>query len=72
MKPGCAFYVFPNIRNTGYTSEEFSKIVLEKANVVTCPGNYFGTAAEGYVRFCFANSQSNIEEALDRIGSILI
>ena len=72
LKPGGAFYVFPNIQNTGYTSEEFSRIVLEKANVATCPGIFFGTAAEGYVRFCFANSQSNIKEALDRIEDIFV
>ena len=71
LNPGGAFYVFPNITGTGFTSEEFSSFMLDKANVATCPGNYFGAAAEGFVRFCFANSEDNIKKALDRIRNAL-
>ena len=71
LKPGGAFYVFPNIAGTGFTSEEFSTLMLEKAGVATCPGNYFGSAGENYVRFCYANSEENILEAVDRIRQIL-
>jgi len=71
LKPGGAFYVFPNIKGTGLTAEEFSNQVLEKTGVATCPGNYFGEAGEGYVRFCYANSDEKILEALDRIKKFL-
>ena len=71
LKPGGAFYVFPNITGTGFSSEEFSAHILEKAHVATCPGNYFGSAGEGYVRFCYATSEENIKEGLHRIKAIL-
>jgi len=71
LKPGGAFYVFPNITGTGLTSEEFSTLILDKVGVATCPGNYFGSAGEGYVRFCYANSEENIIEAIKRIKGLL-
>lgn len=71
LNPGGTFYVFANITGTGLTSEEFTELVLENAGVATCPGNYFGDAGEGYVRFCFANSEKNIKIALDRIKNLL-
>jgi aspartate/methionine/tyrosine aminotransferase len=71
LKPGGAFYVFPNITGTGFSSEGFSKYVLENAGVATCPGNYFGRAGENYVRFAYANSEKNIAEAIQRIKTIL-
>ena len=71
LNPGGAFYVFPNITGTGLTSEEFSRVILEKGKVASCPGNYFGEAGEGYARFCFANSESNILKALDRMNKTL-
>lgn len=71
LKPGGAFYVFPNVSGTGLTSEQFSSLVLEKAGVATCPGNYFGSAGENHVRFCYANSDKKIVEALCRIKNML-
>jgi aminotransferase len=49
------------------SSEKFSSYILQSAGVATCPGNYFGNAGEGYVRLCFANSEENIREAMQRI-----
>ena len=71
LKPGGAFYVFPNIKGTGLTAEEFSSKLLEKFGVATCPGNFFGEAGEGYVRFCYANAEGRILEAMDRIKEFL-
>lgn len=71
LKPGGAFYVFPNISGTGFSSEEFSKQVLEKVGVASCPGNYFGPSGENYVRFCYANSEENITSAIDRMKNFL-
>jgi aspartate/methionine/tyrosine aminotransferase len=67
LVPGGAFYVFPNIRGTGLTSEEFSAHLLSQAGVATCPGNFFGKAGEGYVRFCYAKSEDQIADAIERM-----
>ena len=71
LKPGGAFYVFPNIQGTGFTGEEFSEFLLEKAGVATCPGSYFGLAGANHVRFCYGNSEKNISEAITRVKRLL-
>ena len=70
LVPGGAFYVFPNIRGTGLSSEAFSAHLLSVAGVATCPGNFFGPAGEGYVRFCYAKSEDEISEAIDRMRRV--
>jgi aspartate/methionine/tyrosine aminotransferase len=65
--PDGAFYAFANIKKTGLTSIEFSDVLLEKYGIATCPGIYFGDAGEGYVRFCFAQSEEKIKIACDRM-----
>lgn len=72
LTPGGAFYVFPNITKTGLSSEEFSSLMLEKANVALLPGNNFGPSGEGYVRLCYATSKEKIKEGLERIENALI
>lgn len=69
--PKGAFYVFPNIKKTGLTSEEAENKFLNEAGVACLKGTSFGANGEGYVRFSYANSKENIREALDRIGSLL-
>ncbi|MDA0770490.1 MAG: pyridoxal phosphate-dependent aminotransferase [Chloroflexi bacterium] len=65
--PKGAFYAFPNIEGTGMTSQEFADRVLEDAGVACLAGESFGKYGNGFVRFSFANSTENIEEALERI-----
>ncbi len=65
--PKGAFYVFANIKNTRMTDIEFCEVILSELGVAACPGSYFGEFGKGYVRFCFANSQQNIKEAMLRI-----
>ena len=67
LKPGGAIYVFPNITGTGLSSEQFTNLMLENAGVALLPGSNFGPAGMGYVRLCYAVSQSRIEEGLERI-----
>jgi aspartate aminotransferase len=69
--PKGAFYAFMNIKNTGYSSEEFVDLMINEAGVALCPGNYFGNAGEGYVRLCYANSMENIKKALERMERVL-
>ena len=70
-KPSGAFYAFPNIEETGMTSEQFANGLLEDAGVACLSGESFGRFGRGYVRFSFANSAANIEKALDRIDSFV-
>ena len=65
--PKGAFYVFPNIEETGMTSREFADDLLKDAGVAALAGEAFGANGKGCVRFSFANSAENIEKALDRI-----
>ena len=66
-KPVGAFYVFPNINDTGMDSRKFGDHLLYDAGVAVLPGTSFGKYGEGYLRLSFANSIDNIKKALDRI-----
>jgi (5-formylfuran-3-yl)methyl phosphate transaminase len=71
VEPTGAFYVFANARRFTDDSYSFAFEVLEKAKVGITPGVDFGSNAEGYVRFSYANSLENIREGLDRIERYL-
>jgi aspartate aminotransferase len=68
QKPRGAFYVFPNIEGTGWTSKKLADALLEEAGVACLSGTSFGSYGEGYIRFSIANSIENIHKALDRIN----
>lgn len=65
--PKGAFYVFPDIKDFGMTSEAFSEFLVKKAHVITVPGSAFGSNGEGYIRLSYAAAYEELEEALDRI-----
>lgn len=67
FEPLGAFYVFPCIKSTGMTSDEFCEKLLMKEKILVVPGNAFGDCGEGFVRACYASSMENIMEALKRI-----
>ena len=67
ITPGGAFYVFINIKKTGMTSESFCDYILEDAGVAILPGTSFGEFGEGFIRICYATSQNEIKNALERI-----
>jgi aspartate aminotransferase len=67
LRPGGAFYVFPNITETGLTGREFAQVMLDKAGVALLPGTDFGPSGRGHVRLCYATSRENIREGLSRI-----
>lgn len=70
--PEGAFYAFPNIRDTGLTSDEFCKRMLEEAGVCMVSGNSFGKYGEGFVRLCYASTEMEvIEEALNKMEKVL-
>ncbi|MCU1299397.1 MAG: aminotransferase [Acidobacteriaceae bacterium] len=66
--PRGAFYVFPNITGTGWSSKKLADALLEEAGVACLSGTAFGEYGEGYLRFSVANSLENLNQALERIA----
>lgn len=71
FEPEGAFYVFPCIRKTGLTSEEFCEKLLYDEHVAVVPGTAFGPSGEGFVRVSYSYSIKHITEALSRIGHFI-
>jgi len=71
LRPKGAFYVFPQITGTGIDSRTLAKRILEEAGVACLSGTAFGEYGDGHLRFSYANSVENIQEALKRIGKLL-
>jgi len=71
FEPKGAFYAFPSIANTGFTSEEFAQRLLEEEKVAVVPGTAFGECGEGFVRCSYATSMALIEEAMARMASFV-
>jgi aspartate aminotransferase len=67
--PHGAFYAFPNVQKTGWTSKKLAETLLNEAGVACLSGAAFGQFGEGYLRFSIANSMENLDEALKRIGN---
>jgi aspartate/methionine/tyrosine aminotransferase len=70
LKPQGAFYTFPNIQETGKSSQEIANLFLD-FGVALLPGNAFGKYGEGYLRLSYANSIPNIQRALERMDKAL-
>lgn len=68
--PKGSFYLFINIKDTGLTSEETVKRILQEAHVLTLPGNAFGACGEGYLRIACTVDKAVIKEAFERIGQM--
>ena len=71
FEPFGAFYVFPNIKKYGLTSEEFATKLLEEQKVAVVPGTAFGDCGEGFLRISYAYSLDNLKLALDRVGKFI-
>jgi aspartate/methionine/tyrosine aminotransferase len=71
VRPGGAFYAFPNVKKTGLTSQKLQEKLLNEAGVAVIAGTSFGAYGEGYLRFSYANSIDNIREAARRIRSLM-
>ena len=65
--PKGAFYAFPNITKTGWTSKKLADALLDEAGVAALAGTAFGAYGEGYLRFSVANSLENLNKALAKI-----
>ena len=71
FEPKGAFYVFPDIRSTGLSSDEFCERFLMEEKVAVISGSAFGPGGEGFVRCCYATSMKDIAEALTRLDNFL-
>jgi aspartate/methionine/tyrosine aminotransferase len=71
VRPGGAFYAFPNVKKTGMGSQKLQERLLNEAGVAVIAGTSFGAHGEGYLRFSYANSIDNIREACRRIRALL-
>ncbi|QNM04683.1 aminotransferase class I/II-fold pyridoxal phosphate-dependent enzyme [Qiania dongpingensis] len=68
FEPKGAFYVFPNIKRFGMSSEEFAETLLKEEKVAVVPGSAFGSCGEGFIRISYAYSLKALKEALGRVG----
>lgn len=70
-RPAGAFYVFPNISQTGRTSKQMENFLMEEAGVAVLAGTSFGPQGEGFIRLSYANSQANLKKAIERIAAAM-
>ena len=71
FNPQGAFYIFPCIKSTGMSSDEFCKKLLEEEKLAIVPGTAFGECGEGFLRVSYAYSIEQINEALIRVERFL-
>ncbi len=71
FEPEGAFYVFPSIRSTGMTSNEFCERLIYDKRVAVVPGSAFGACGEGHIRISYAYSVKHLTEALERMAAFL-
>lgn len=71
FEPEGAFYVFPSIRITGMTSEDFCQKLLTEKHVAVVPGTAFGESGEGFVRISYCYSLKHITEAMERLRAFI-
>lgn len=67
--PGGAFYLFPDISETGLSSFNFAVKLLEEEKLAVVPGDAFSDLGQGYIRLSYAYSQNELEEAVERLGN---
>lgn len=71
FEPKGAFYVFPCIKKSGLTSDEFCEQLLYSKKVALVPGTAFGECGEGFIRASYCYSVAHIKEAVKRVEEFL-
>ena len=71
FEPQGAFYVFPCIKKSGLSSDDFCKKLLYSKKVAVIPGPAFGECGEGFVRISYSYSIKHLTEAMRRIRQFL-
>jgi aminotransferase len=70
VRPDGTFYVFADIRPSGFSSEEFAFALMEREGVFVYPGGYFGAQGEGFERISLVAPEAVLGEAVDRIARL--
>jgi aspartate/methionine/tyrosine aminotransferase len=63
-QPHGAFYIFPNITQTGKTADELTRYLLDEAKIALVPGSVFGEYGAGYLRISYATSYDDLAIAM--------
>jgi len=71
VEPTGAFYILANAKRFSKDSYKLAFDILKEAKIGVAPGIDFGTNAEGYLRFSYANSMENIKEGMRRLERYL-
>lgn len=71
FEPRGAFYIFPDITESGMSSEEFATELLKEEKVAVVPGSAFGDCGEGFIRISYAYSIEELKAALARIEAFM-
>lgn len=71
LKPGGAFYCFPNISGVPMNSKPLADLLLNEVGVAVLSGTAFGKFGEGYLRLSYANSIENIQLALQKMKQVI-
>lgn len=71
FEPEGAFYIFPCIKSTGLSSNEFCERLIMEKHVAVIPGTAFGDCGEGFIRVSYCYSIDNIRKAIDKIGEFV-
>ncbi len=71
FEPKGAFYIFPCVKSTGMTGEEFAKALLQEKKLAVVPGDAFGDFGKYYIRCSYAYSMKNLIEATSRISDFV-
>lgn len=71
FEPEGAFYVFPSIRSTGLSSDDFCEKLLYGKKVAVVPGNAFGESGEGFIRVSYSYSVAHLTRALELIDQFV-
>ena len=71
QNPEATFYVFPSIRKTGLSSDQFARQLLEFEDVAVVPGNAFGPNGEGFIRASFSTAYEQLILAMDRMEAFV-
>src|SRR5829696_1674862 len=71
LRPQGAFYVFPDISETGMSGADLAERLLQEAGVCVLAGTAFGGVGTEHIRISYANSRENLTEALARIRTLV-
>jgi aspartate/methionine/tyrosine aminotransferase len=70
--PDGTFYIFPDIRQTGLTSQEVSDLLMEEFSVAVVAGTAFGSLGEGHVRLTYACPDDVLDEGIERLHTAFV